>query len=138
MIMDGTPFEAARRLRHMIKEVVLRLSTTSRWTALFVAHTNIHMWALVFLPCCSRMLKLPVWSTPTLVNGGTHLTRSAGRGGGSGLGMVLSFTLWQTTHLRRKLLMSERIFWCPATLSEQKQSLRQTYMIMRCMNVMNE
>ena len=56
------------------------------------------------------MVKLPIWSTPTFVNGGTHITCSASRGGGSGLGIVLFLTLWQMTHLRRRLLMRERIF----------------------------
>ena len=35
--IDGIPLEAARRLRHMVNEVVVRLSTTSRCTALVVA-----------------------------------------------------------------------------------------------------
>ena len=55
------------------------------------------------------MLKLPVWSTTTLVNGATQCTRSVDRGGGSGRGSVLLLTLWQMAQLRRRLLMREQI-----------------------------
>ena len=109
-INDGIPFEAANRLKHIINDAVVKLSNTLRCTALVVAHTKRQMYALAFLPCASRIVKLPVWSTPTLVNGETQRTRSVGRGGGSGLGSVLLLTLWQMTHLRRRLLMRERIF----------------------------
>ena len=108
-IKDGIPFEAASRLKHIINDAVVKLSFTSRCTALVVAHTKRQIYALAFLPCASLMLKLPVWSTPTLVNGATQRTRSVGRGGGSGLGNVLFLTLWQMIHLRRRLLMRERI-----------------------------
>ena len=54
-------------------------------------------------------MKCPVWSTPTWLNGGTHFALYAGRGGGSGLLMVPPLMFWQTTHLRRRLLMRERI-----------------------------
>ena len=105
----GIPFAAANLLRHMMKEVAVRLSTTSKWTALVVAHTKRQIYALVFLPCVSFIVKLPVWSTPTCVKGATHCTRSAGKGGGSGRGSVLPLVLWHVTHLRRRLLMRERI-----------------------------
>ena len=108
-IRVGIPFAAASLLRHMMKDVAVRLSTTSRWTALVVAHTKRQIYALVFLPCVSFIVKLPVWSTPTCVKGATHCTRSAGKGGGSGHGSVLPLVLWHVTHLRRRLLMHERI-----------------------------
>ena len=108
-IRDGIPSEAASRLKHMINDAVVRLSTTSRCTALVVAHTKRQMYALASLPCASRIVKLPVWSTPTFVNGETQRTRSVGRGGGSGLYKVCFLVLWQMTHLRRRLLMCERI-----------------------------
>ena len=106
----GIPLVAAKRRRHITNDVVVKFSTTSRWTALVVAHTKRQIYALLFLPCVSLMEKLPVWSTPTWLNGATHWTRSDGRGGGSGRGSVLHFTLWQVTHLRRRLLIRERIF----------------------------
>ena len=105
----GIPFAAANLLRHMMKDVAVKLSTTSKWTALIVAHMKRQIYALVFLPCVSFIKKLPVWSIPTWLNGATHWTRSAGKGGGSGRGRVLPFTLWQVTHLRRRILMRERI-----------------------------
>ena len=108
-IKDGILFEAASRLKHMMNDVVVRLSTTSRCTALVVAHTKRQMYALAFLPCASLIIKLPLWSTPTFVNGGTQRTRSVGRGGGSGLGKARFLVLWQMTHLLRRLLMHERI-----------------------------
>ena len=108
-IKEGVPFEAASRLKHMMNDVVVKLSTTSRCTALVVAHTKRQMYALAFLPCASLIVKLPVWSTPTFVNGGTQRTHSVGRGGGSGLGKVRFFVLWQITHLRRRLLIREHI-----------------------------
>ena len=108
-IKDSIPFEAASRLKHMMNDAVVRLSTTSRCTALVVTHTKRQMYALAFLPCAFHIVKLPVWSTPTFVNGGTQRTHSVGRGGGSGLGKVRFLVLWQMTHLRRRLLMCERI-----------------------------
>ena len=108
-VRAGIPFAAASLRRHITKDTAVRFSTTSRCTVLVVAQTKRQMYALVFLPCGSLIVKLPLWSTPTFVNGATHRTRSAGKGGGSGRGNVLPLTLWQGTHLRRRLLKSERI-----------------------------
>ena len=108
-MMDGIPFEAASRLKHMMNDVVVKLSTTLRCTALVIAHTKRQMYALAFLPCASLIVKLPIWSIPTFVNRGTQRTRSVGRGSGSGLGKVRFFVLWQITHLRRRLLIREHI-----------------------------
>ena len=105
----GIPFAAANLLRHIMKDAAVRLSTSSRCTALVATHTKRQTYAFVFLPCVSFIVKLPVWSTPTCVKGATHRTHSAGKGGGSGRGSVFPLTLWQVTHLRRRLLMSERI-----------------------------
>ena len=93
----------------MMNDVAVKLSTTSKWTALVVAHTKRQIYALVFLPCVSFIEKLPMWSTPTWLKGATHWTHSAGKGGGNGRGRVLPFTLGQVTHLRRRLLMREGI-----------------------------
>ena len=105
----GIPFAAASLLRHIVKDAAVRLSTTSRCTALVVAHTKRQIYALVFLPCVSFIVKLRVWSTPTCVKGATHRTRSAGKGGSSGRGSVLPLILWHVTHLRGRLLMRECI-----------------------------
>ena len=88
-MVDGAPFAAANLCRHRRKEGRDRSEMDSRCTARVVARTKKHTYAFLFSPKASRMVKKPVWSTPTVVKGVCHRTLSLGSGSGSGFGTVL-------------------------------------------------
>ena len=94
-ITEGIPFTAARRSRQRMKDFVVRLSTTSRWTALVVMQTNKQMYSLMRWPWAYRSC---------------YCTLSAGSGGNIGLTMALALCLWQVTHLRSRDFTRVRVF----------------------------
>ena len=100
-MVDGAPFAAANLRRQRRKGFTDKSEMASRCTARVVAQAKRHTYALLFFPDASRMVKNPVWSTPTEVKGVCHCTLSLGNEGDSGFGTVLPLILRQVTHLNR-------------------------------------
>ena len=88
IIMDGMPRQAEKRLKLLMKAVVVKSMTKSRWTALVEEHVYKHNHTFnvpVLVPLEVLTNRGPAKSTPVVWNGRVCLTRCSGRRG-EGLG----------------------------------------------------
>ena len=95
---DGAPLLAEEHLRQLIKVDELRLSTSSRRTALIKQHVNSARYVLTILPLL-LLYKDYAKSTPTLLKGGASLTLNFGRGTVAGVSCGFLSNLRHTKQL---------------------------------------